>query len=292
MPIFQEQKLKPGRDKRWLEGVVALALLFGVIVASLWLSDAISAGEITAWHVLLAASITAVVTGFGALPFLFIDEISANWLGVGNALATGLMLGASIGLIAEGVTLAGNPIWQVIVGIIIGVSLIYLASRVLEGRDEGFSIGRIRGANAIQMLMIVGVMTAHSFAEGVGIGVSFGDDDTFGAFISLAIAIHNIPEGLAISLILIPRGASVIEAGMWSIFSSLPQPLMAVPAFLFVLVFRQLLPVGLGLAAGAMLWMVFSELLPESIENLPSKVAYPLIATAVLLMLAFQYFIG
>ncbi|NCQ12145.1 MAG: ZIP family metal transporter, partial [Bacteroidetes bacterium] len=53
-----------------------------------------------------------------------------------------------------------------------------------------------------------------------------------------AIAIHNIPEGLAISLVLVPRGVSAIKAMGWSVFSSLPQPIMAIPAFLFILTFK------------------------------------------------------
>ncbi len=121
------------------------------------------------------------------------------------------------------------------------------------------------------MLVIVGLMTMHSFTEGIGIGVSFGSDEAFGIVIAIAIAIHNIPEGLAISLVLIPRGVSVGRAGAWSIFSSLPQPLMAVPAFLFVEAFEPFLPVGLGFAAGAMLWMVAAELVPEALEVAPAS---------------------
>jgi zinc transporter, ZIP family len=82
----------------------------------------------------------------------------------------------------------------------------------------------------------------------------------------LAIAVHNIPEGLAISLVLIPRGVTVRRAAAWSVFSSLPQPLMAVPAFVFVETFEPLLPIGLGFAAGAMLWMTAVELLPEALR--------------------------
>ncbi|MDX1687305.1 MAG: ZIP family metal transporter [Candidatus Promineifilaceae bacterium] len=281
-------------ENRWLDGVGALLIFAVIVAAAVWLGNAMSSGQVTVWHVAVAASITAIATGFGALPFLFIDELHKRWLGVGNAIAAGLMLGASIGLILEGVALrnVARPELRVLAGMALGVVLVYLAHRALEDRDEKFSIGQVQGANAVQMLMIVGIMTAHSFAEGVGVGVSYGDGNTFGAFITAAIAIHNIPEGLAISLILIPRGASVLRAALWSIFSSLPQPLMAVPAFLFVLLFRPLLPIGLGLAAGAMLWMVFRELLPEALDDLPPKIAYPIMIAAVFGMLAFQFLIG
>jgi zinc transporter ZupT len=107
-------------------------------------------------------------------------------------------------------------------------------------------------------------MTLHSFSEGVAVGVSFGGGATLGTLISLAIAVHNIPEGLAISAVMRPQGTSVLACAGWSVFSSLPQPLMAVPAFLFVELFRPVLPYGLGFASGAMVFMVFLQLLPEA----------------------------
>ena len=250
--------------------------------------------DVTVWQVFIAASITAIFTGIGALPFLFVKDISKQWLGYGNALAAGLMLGASIGLIYEGATLQDveQPVFRLIIGMVIGLVLVLLAQRLLLNRDEEFHIGKVEGADAVEMLLIVGVMTVHSFAEGIGVGVSYGDGATFGAFISAAIAIHNIPEGLAISLVLIPRGTKVWRAAGWSIFSSVPQPLMAVPAFLFVLVFQPFLPIGLGLAAGAMIWMVFRELIPEALEDMPPRAVYPTMAVAVIAMLLFQVLIG
>jgi zinc transporter ZupT len=103
------------------------------------------------------------------------------------------------------------------------------------------------------------------------VGVSYGGGEKLGLLITLAIAIHNIPEGLAISLVLVPRGATVRSAAGWSVFSSLPQPLIAPLAYLFVEQFKPFLPVGLGFAAGAMIWMVFSELLPEAIHDAPRR---------------------
>ena len=136
--------------------------------------------------------------------------------------------------------------------------------------------------------MIVGVMTIHSFTEGVGVGVAFGDGQALGALITTAIAVHNIPEGLAISLVLVPRGVSVLRAAGWSVFSSLPQPLMAVPAFLLVEWFEPVLPVGLGFAGGAMVWMVVVQLLPDALRTAPMRGVAAVTAVSTSAMIALQ----
>ena len=94
--------------------------------------------------------------------------------------------------------------------------------------------------------------------------VDLDDQDSSNKVLATAIAVHNIPEGLAITAVMRPKGSSILACAGWSVFSSLPQPLMAVPAFLFVESFRAVLPYGLGFAAGAMVLMVFLELLPEA----------------------------
>ncbi len=99
---------------------------------------------------------------------------------------------------------------------------------------------------------------------------------------------HNIPEGLAISLVLVPRGVSVPIAAWWSVFSSLPQPLLAVPAFLFVETFDSLEPAALGFAAGAMAWMAGRELLPEALGQAPARVVAAVALAAFTGMAAFQ----
>ncbi len=238
--------------------------------------------------VFVYAMITALATGLGAIPFMIKKDLSRRLLGLAGGFAAGIMAAASFNLIYEGLNYS---LWRTIAGILIGVVLIYITQTRLD-HDESLSVGALEGADAKKALMIVGVMTLHSFAEGVGVGVSFGGGEQFGAFISLAIAVHNIPEGLAISLILVPRGIKVWKAGLWSIFSSLPQPLVAVPAFLFVQAFQPFLPVGLGLAAGAMIWMLTSELIPDALEDAKKEHVATVVTVAIAGMTAFQVLVG
>lgn len=240
--------------------------------------------SITYWTVGIAALITAIATGIGALPFLFVKKLNRNILGISNAVAAGLMIGASAGLIIQAFEYS---IPRSLLGVLIGVAFIAITHNIIHSRDD-LHIGNITGADARKAFLIVGVMTLHSFSEGVGVGVSFGGGQALGELITAAIAIHNIPEGLAISLVLIPRGSSVSRAAWWSIFSSLPQPLMAVPAFLFVSAFQPILPIGLGFAAGAMLWMVFSELVPDALDDTSHNTVAIAISLAITAMLMFQ----
>jgi ZIP family zinc transporter len=213
-------------------------------------------------EVFFAALVTALATGLGALPLLLWKSVSARTLGVATAVAAAFMLAASAGLLREG--WSSGP-WRTVAGGAAGACFI-VATQLALGHREELHLGSLRGADALAALMIVGVMTVHSVTEGVGVGVSFGEGQSFGVLIAAAIAVHNIPEGLAISLVLVPKGVSVLRAAGWSVFSSLPQPLMAVPAFLLVEWFRPLLPVGLGFAAGAMVWMVAAQLIPDAVR--------------------------
>jgi ZIP family zinc transporter len=234
--------------------------------------------------VFLAALATAFATGLGALPFALERHGLRRWLGPANGVASGVMLGASASLLIEGAQRSGG---RTAIGGLAGVVFVYLAYRVV-GDHPALTLGTLHGADARKALLIVGVMTAHSAAEGIGVGAAFGDTRTFGLLIAAAIAVQNIPEGLAISLVLVPRGARVRSAAGWSVFSSLPQPLLAVPAFLFVEQFRAVLPVGLGFAAGAMIWMVGRDLLPEALSYGPRRTVVADTALAFVLMLALQ----
>jgi len=238
--------------------------------------------------VFLYALLTAVATGLGALPFVLRRDFSRRALGIANAVAAGLMLAASFGLIYEGVSYS---LERTLLGVFAGLAFILAAHRFL-GRYDDIRLGNLGVLDSRKALLLVGIMTVHSFAEGVGVGVSFGGGEALGLFITLAIAVHNIPEGLAISLVLVPKGVSVLKAAWWSVFSSLPQPLMAVPAFLFVETFKSVLPFGLGFAAGAMIWLAVAEILPEALEDAPASSVATALTLSVAAMVAFQFLLS
>jgi zinc transporter ZupT len=219
--------------------------------------------------------ISAISTGFGVIPLCFVTEMKEYWIGVSNAIAAGMMMAASYSLFMEGCTFhdegdessLSSPV-RTAIGCVLGLLFILGTKSFLE-KNEDVKVGSLSGADTKKILLIVFVMTLHSFSEGVGIGVSFGGEHghDLGVFISASLAVHNIPEGLAVAIVLLPRKVSKATAAIWCVVTSLPQPLMAVPAFMFVHSFLPLLPVGLGFAGGAMCWVAFMELLLEAYED-------------------------
>ena len=235
-----------------------------------------------------AASLTALATGMGALPFIFVRDLSALWQGRAAALAGGMMLSASV-FSLSGEALRRGQAWELALGMLVGALFLSATSKLLEGRH--WKISGLSKEGSRKGILVLVAMSIHSFPEGVAIGVSYATGEMgFGLMVALAIAVHNIPEGLAISLPLRARGVSVARCFYYSVLSSVPQPVAAVPAVIFVSFFQRLLPVGLGFAAGAMIFLVVAELLPESLDHEscgPKETAWWLVVgTALMLVLA------
>mmetsp|Transcript_10552 Transcript_10552/g.16019 ORF Transcript_10552/g.16019 Transcript_10552/m.16019 type:complete len:300 (-) Transcript_10552:243-1142(-) len=251
-----------------------LILLAVITVTIVFVPESIadSAGKVTVGVVWYCGWITAVSTGLGVLPFFFVSNPNSYWMGISNAIAGGMMIAASYSLFVEG--LEANDVpgfygyhagFRTVSGFLLGVIFIVLTKRVLD-QYEGLKIGSVEGS---RILLIMFVMTLHSVSEGIGIGVAFGGErgTHLGKFISLSLAMHNIPEGLAVALVLSSRRVSRLRTALWCIFTSIPQPFMAIPAFLFIEHFTPMLPAGLGFAAGAMIFVAFFELLAEAVQE-------------------------
>ena len=147
-----------------------------------------------ATSVFLFALLTVVGTGLGASPFVFVKDLTRRWLMGSNAIAAGLMLAASFGLIYEGVD---YDLFRTVAGALIGLGFIVLARTLLQHEEHPVVFASMSGLDARKALLIVGVMTVHSFTEGVGVGVSFGGGQALGLFITLTMGSKYKPASVA-----------------------------------------------------------------------------------------------
>jgi len=231
--------------------------------------------------VFVAGLLTALATGLGAVPFFLVEDFSDRWNVLLWGIASGIMVAASLfGLVREGLNY-GSPI-LLVPGLLTGVALVVVGHELLEGYDHGPE--KFEKADFKKLVLILGILTVHSFPEGVAVGVSFAELGLGGAdagetlavagvavpllavFMTVAISIHNIPEGTAIAIPLRSLGVSEPKMVWWAVFSSLPQPIGAVIAYYFVTLAREFLPFGFGFAAGAMIYLVATEFVPEALE--------------------------
>lgn len=214
--------------------------------------------------VFIYALISDISTGLGVLPFLFYKNINEKTLGILSALSGGMMLGASFIVIADE-ALKYNIILTVL-GLFLGAYFVYYSSKYFDEKELKFE--NLDGKHAKIAFLTFIVLFFHSFPEGVAIGMAFnGSEFKIGIIMTIAIALHNIPEGLVIALQMYPRGVSLFKCFWYAILSSLPQPIAAIPAYLIGHYIKFTIPLGLGFAAGAMIYLTLAEILPESLEK-------------------------
>ncbi len=216
-------------------------------------------------EVFVAALVTDLATGLGAFPFFFVDEIPEAYNGLAWGLAAGLMVAASfIDLVFP--ALGIGTVSDLLLGGGIGLGFYLLGERVV--RSVEFDFEDIHDADSVaRIILILGVLTVHSFPEGFAIGLAFiSDIEGLGLILALVIAVHNIPEGLAISIPLKAEGVSTWRCVGYAILSSVPQPIAAVAIVLLTDILQQYLAIGFGFAAGAMLALVGLEMVPEGLE--------------------------
>lgn len=213
----------------------------------------------------IAATVTVLANGIGGLPFVFVREFPRNVARLSWAVSGGLMLSASVfNLIMPGVGDGGFT--PVAVGIFLGAALMGLVAWRLD--DHEIALEGLSEAGSRRIVLVLVTLFVHSFPEGLAIGVAYGSGEArLGLLMAVAIAIHNIPEGLAVALPLRAEGVPGWQCVGWAIFSGVPQLIAAVPAFLAVVAFRPILPYAFGFAAGAMIFLVMSEMIPESRAN-------------------------
>lgn len=226
----------------------------------------------------VAGMLATVACGCGALPLLLPRLDVKKHIGIGYSFAGGMMMAASVyNLLSPAFNMGSDeasrawPVLQTLGGLFLGCTFLWMVERGLT--PERLQSRWLKPLGGRTEALIFAVMTLHSVPEGVAVGVGFASESHLqsaaglGTFIAIAIAIHNIPEGLAVALPMRSRGASVWKCFWFAALTSLPQPLAAVPATLAVWFFKPLMLPMLGFAAGAMMYLVIVELIPNALES-------------------------
>ncbi|MGR9088354.1 MAG: ZIP family metal transporter [Gammaproteobacteria bacterium] len=217
-----------------------------------------------------ASILAGLATGLGALPALFFRNISNNLFNSMLGAAAGVMLAATaFSLLVPGITFgnavwAGNGIYIVSFGMLLGALFLHYADRQLP-HVHFDAVSDLRKTSLSKIWLFIIAITIHNFPEGMSVGVSFGTGEMkTGIVLAIAIALQNIPEGLAVALPLVGLGYNKWRAVAIATITGLVEPVGGLLGITMVTIFQPVLPIAMGFAAGAMLFVISEEIIPET----------------------------
>lgn len=215
---------------------------------------------------LLLASLTMIATGLGVFPVFWLGERARSWQPVLWGVAAGVMTVASVvGLLRPALDDGSTAV--VAAGLATGASFLALARLRLSRSDE-LTIGDLSGADLRTSVLVFTVLTVHSLPEGFAIGTAYASEIAgLSAYVVIAIALQNIPEGTSVAIPMANAGFSRGQQLAAAVLTSAPQPIGAAIAYLMVETVAGLLPFSFAFAAGAMLALVASDLLPRALRS-------------------------
>ena len=233
----------------------------------------------------LASLAAGLATGAGALPVLFTTKISDKLLDIMLGFSAGVMLAAtSFSLIVPAIDLGGH--WVAVFGIILGASVLHLIDRSIPHFHPILGIEGPPSKLSRVWLFVIAI-TIHNFPEGLAVGVSFGSGNVAaGLVVAMAIGLQNMPEGLAVALPLLREGYSRRKSLWYGTLTGLVEPIGGLLGAALVSIFHPILPWALAFAAGAMLFVVSDEMIPESHrKGFEREATFGLIVGFVIMML-------
>lgn len=221
---------------------------------------------------LLGSLVAGLAAGFGALPILFLGKITNRLQGILLGFGAGVMLAAtSFSLVVPGLdaaSRANGTLYAAIAvstGIALGGWFLWFShnhfphEHFIKG-PEGASLNRIK-----RIWLFIIAIAIHNFPEGLAVGVGFGGDNIAnGLALTAGIGLQNLPEGFVVALALVSEGYSRRYALTIAFLTGLVEPIGGLIGAAVVSVAQPVLPWGMAFAAGAMLFVISDEIIPES----------------------------
>lgn len=228
------------------------------------------------FQALIATLFTFSVTALGAMIVIFFKKINKNFMDAMLGLSGGVMIAASFwSLLSPAIEMANslNMIsWLIVsIGFFSGGLLLFIGDKLFDKIDKN----KEKASSLKRCLMLIFSITLHNIPEGMAVGIAFGSI-AYGlegatilsaCVLALGIGIQNFPEGSAVSLPLRREGYSRLKSFLYGSISGIVEPIAGVLGALLVLKMRFLLPFLLSFAAGAMIYVVVEEIIPESQTN-------------------------
>ena len=237
---------------------------------------------------LLATLFTWLLTAFGAAVVFLFKTIRRKILDGMLGFAAGVMIAASYwSLLAPSIEMAETmgliPWVPATIGFLMGGGFLWIVDKILPHLHMGLPMDDAEGLQTgwRRIVLLVMAITLHNIPEGLAVGVAFGAVSANLPSVSLAgaialalgIGIQNFPEGAAVSVPLRREGFSRLKAFWYGQLSGIVEPIAGVLGAAAVLLMRPLLPYALSFAAGAMIFVVVEELIPESQQAKNTDVA-------------------
>lgn len=225
----------------------------------------------------IATLFTWGITAIGASLVYFFKHVNKNLMDGMLGFAGGVMIAASFfSLIAPSIAMANNlnliPWLVVFIGFFSGGLLLFIGDKIYEVYEKR---NKVKKRSLKRIILLISSITLHNVPEGMAVGVAFGsviyglDGATLAAAwtLALGIGLQNFPEGTAVSMPLRREGMSRNKSFFLGQLSGVVEPIAGILGALLVIKIRILLPFLLSFAAGAMIYVVVEELIPESQTN-------------------------
>jgi ZIP family zinc transporter len=224
---------------------------------------------------LMATLFTWGLTALGALPVFFVRTVHRRTMDGMLGFAAGVMIAASYwSLLAPAIEMSNGRWFPAACGFMMGGIFLRVVDRILPHLHPGFPSSKAEGIKTSwqRSTLLVLAITLHNIPEGLAVGVAFGavaaglPSATIGGAVALAIGIglQNFPEGTAVAMPLRREGLSRLKSFWWGQMSGIVEPIAGVLGAALVLLAQPILPYALAFAAGAMIFVVIEELVPES----------------------------
>ncbi len=247
---------------------------------------------------IIASTAAGLATGVGALPAFFFKDVPDKIIKIMLGAAAGVMLAASsFSLIVPGIE-HGDQVWPgfgvyvVVVGMLFGAVVLDRVDKWVP--HEHFVMGHEGPSSSLKKIWLFVIAIAiHNFPEGLAVGVGFGAGDIgAGTRLAIGIGLQNMPEGLAVAMPLMGLGYSRWRAIGIATLTGLVEPVGGFLGVAAVTLFHPILPFGLAFAAGAMLFVISDEIIPETHSKGKSRPATFGVVAGFVIMMAMDNLLG